>query len=896
MLADLLFRLRALLRRNGLEAELDEEMRFHFDRLVEKNMRSGLTRQEAARRARLTFGGIEQIKDECREARGVSFVETLQRDVLYSLRMLGKNPRFAVIAVLTIALGIGANTAIFSVIDAVLLRPLPYQDPASLVLVWETKEPDFDQHNTVSPPDFLDWQRQSTAFAGLVSIADERDNLTGSGEPEQVVVQLVSGNFFSLLGVNPVVGRGFTAEDGKPGKDKVVVISYGLWQERFAGSPAIIGRTIELNGHPQIIVGVAPGDFTSFIKHGSLTGGKPRLWAPFVFPPAFHDRQAVGRFLTVLGRLKPHVGLARARSEMAAVAARIAKEHPEENGHWNVNLVPLREEISGDLRPALLILSGAVALVLLIACANVAGLLLARAASRERELAIRTAIGASRGRIARQLLTESVLLALIGGALGVAAAFAGTNALLAASPENLLDLRSVAVDARVLVFAAAITLLAGMLFGFLPSYLSARTRIADTLKAGGGRSAGGGGRVGRLGRLGGRSTFVVAQMGLALVLLAGSGLLLRSFVRLMGVDMGFDPTRVLSFTVALPASRYASDPAHAAFFAQLLSRLGRLPGVRSASMNSCPPLSGLGSSTAVHILGQPVRALNDLPQAAVRVVGPDYFRTLGITLRSGRTFSAREMNEARHVVIVNQVFAERYLRGANALGRRAVIFMKSFTESDIEPSEIIGIVGSVREIGLDAAPEPTVYWPYPELVMSRMTILVRATTDPLALIAAARREVRQMDAQLPVASVSTMERIVADSLARSRFTMLLLGLFGGAALVLATVGVYGVIAYSVAQRTHELGIRLAIGAQRRDLLRLMLAQGTRLTLLGVGLGIAGALALTRLLARFLFGISATDPVSLAGAAILLAVVALGACWIPSRRAMRADPMAALRHD
>ncbi|HVT57128.1 MAG TPA: ABC transporter permease [Thermoanaerobaculia bacterium] len=889
MLTDLWIRLRALLRRKVVEAELDEELRFHYERQVEKNLRSGLTREEAVRQARLQIGGLDQVKEACREARGVGWAETLQRDLRYALRMLRRDPRFTSIAVLTLALGIGSTTATFSVIDAVLLRPLPYKDASRLVLAWETKEPDRSEHGTVTPPDFLEWQRQSTAFGGMAAVADERDNLTGNGEPEQVVVQLVTTDFFSLLGVQPVLGRSFTAEEVQPGKNRVVVLSYGLWQERFGGSPAIVGKTLEINGHRQTVVGVAPASFTWFIKRGALTAAKPRLWAPFVFPPSFHDRRQVGGFLTVVARLAPRVPLPRARSEMDAIAARIARDNPETNRHAGVNLVPLHEEIAGDLRPALLILLGAVALVLLIACANVSGLLLARAASREGEVAIRAAIGASRGRIARQLLTESLVLAAIGGTLGAAAAIVGTNVLLAASPENLLDLKSVGIDGRLLLFAAGVTLLAGLVFGCLPSYLSAHPRLADTLRQAAGRSPGGGRR--RLGH----SAFVVAQISLALVLCVGSGLLVRSFVRLLGVDPGFDPDRLLSFTVALPASRYGTDPARAAFFQQLLARTGRLPGVRSVSMSNIAPLAGQGPGTSVHILGQPARSLNDLPPAAVRVVGPEYFRTLGIPLRSGRAFSSVEMEQARHVVIVNRAFAEKYLPGENPLGKKAVIFMKSLEESGNEPSEIIGVAGDVHELGLDTAAEPTVYWPFPELVYSRMSILVRTATDPLALVADARREVRQLDPQLPLANVTTLQRLLGDSLARSRFTMLLLGLFGAAALALAAVGIYGVVTYSVAQRTHELGVRIALGAERRDLLRLVLEQGTRLTLLGIGAGIVGALAFTRLLASLLFGVGTTDPLTFAAVAVLLALAVLGACWIPARRAMRVDPMAALRH-
>jgi putative ABC transport system permease protein len=804
--------------------------------------------------------------------------------------MLRKNPGFTFVAVLTLALGIGANTAIFSVIDSVLLRPLPYKDSSSLVIVWESNARESSPHNTVAPPDFLDWQSQSDVFAGMTAIVDERDNLTGNGDPEQVIVQLVSANFFSLLGVNPAIGPGFSAENGQLGKGNVVVLSHALWKERFGGDPGLIGKTLLLNGHSQTVVGVAPQGFNWFIKDGSLTGAKPQMWSPFVFPERFRDRKEIGRFLTVVARLKPGVSRSQAQTQMETIAARLEQEYPDFNGHWGVNVVPLREQISGGLRPALLILLGAVAFVLLIACANVASLLLARAASREREMAIRTAIGASRWRIARQLLTESVLLAVTGGGIGVALAVWGTNALLAASSENLLDLRAISIDLRVLAFAAGATFLAGLLFGFLPSYISAHSSISETLKEGGrGSSAGKHSGIAR-------STFVVAQMGLALVLLAGSGLLIRSFIRLIGVDPGFDTGHLLTFKVTLPQSKYGTDQACMAFFQELLARISRLPGVRSVSMNSFPPLSGLGAATDVKLLSQPERQLSDLPVAAVRVVGPNYFGTMNIPLRAGRRFSELEMAEEKHVAIINQAFADKYLTGVNPIGQKAAIDMKSLVENESQPSEIIGVVGDVRQMGLDTAAEPTVYWPYPELVYTGMTILVRTSNDPRGQVSAVGRELHQMDPEQPMASVATMEQLLSDSLSRSRFTMLVLGVFAAIALLLAAVGIYGVIAYSVTQRTQEIGIRLALGAQRQDVLRLVLGQGTRLTLLGVGLGIVAALIFTRLMAILLFSISAADPLTFTVVSLLLFGVALLACYLPARRAMRVDPLIALRYE
>ena len=870
---------------------MDEELRAHFERQVEKLIASGLSREEATRKARLEFGGYEQLKEEIREARGVSLVDSLKRDVSYGLRILRKNPGFTAVAILTLVLGIGANTAIFSVINAVLLRPLPYTDPGSLVMVWESNSKVGNPHNTVSPPDYLDWKRQADGFSGMAAIFDQRANLTGGGLPEQIVLQDVSEDFFSVLGVNPILGPGFTPENGKEGHDDVVVLSYGFWKDRFAGDPGIVGKSVTINGHPLAIVGVAPQNFQWFIKDGSLTGGgKPQMWTPFAMPKAFAERKNVGRFLTVVARLKPGVSPLQAQSQMAGIAARIAEQFPDFNAYWGTNVVPLREQISGDLRPALLVLFAAVGLVLLIACANVSSLLLARAANRERELAVRTAIGASPWQIARQLLTESVLLAFIGGVIGIALAVWGTNAILAASPANLLDLRSISIDWRVLAFAAGVTLAAGLIFGFLPSFIASQSGTSETLKEGGrGSSA-------ARHRGYARNAFVLAQVCFALVLLAGSGLLIRSFIRLAGVDPGFDASHLLTFKVSLPRARYKDDPARLAFFHEFLGRVANVPGVRAVTMNSYPPFSGLGAGTAVHLLSQPTRSMGDLPDSLVRVVGANYFSTMQIPLRAGRDFSPEELAQERHVVIINQAFADKYLAGVNPLGQKAVIFMRSLEEDKNPACEIIGVVGDVRQIGLDTPSEPTVYWPHPELVYSEMAILVRTSVDPLAAVSAIRNELRQMDTELPMAAIASMDQLLGDSISRSRFTMLLLGIFAAIALVLASVGIYGVIAYSVAQRTQEFGIRMALGANRGDVLRLVLRYGTRLLLLGLALGLAASFVVTRLIATLLYGTSPTDPLTLTAVTILLALVALAACYIPARRATRVDPIVALRYE
>jgi putative ABC transport system permease protein len=888
MFSDLFFRLRSLFRHNTVEEEMNEELRFHFDQQVDKLMRGGMSRDEATRQARFTFGGEDKVREECREARGVGSVEMMLQDLHYGGRMLLKDPSFTLVAALTLALGMGATTAIFSVVDAVLLHPLPFRDPSRLVVVWENFFTLNHPHNVTAPANFLDWESQNTVFEGMTAMADTKANLTGSGDPQQVVVGNVTPGFLSVVGVSPILGSGFSPDNWKQGKDDVVLLDYGFWKERMGGDANILGKSIELNGKPVVVVGVAPKDFTLFIKDGTLTGSKPQMWSPWAVPKDWGDRkQGVGRYLTVLARMKPGVTIAQAQEQMSTIASRLQQEYPLTNAHWGATVVPIREQLSGDLRPALLTLFCAVGFVLLIACANVSSLLLARAAKREKEIAIRAAIGASRWRIARQLLTESVLLAGSGGALGLLLAFWGSRALLAAGPKDLLDLPYVTLNVRVLAFTAGVTMLSTIAFGFLPSFFCARPQIAESLKDEARSTPTAQGTLLR-------SLLVVAQMSLALVLLVGAGLLIRSFVRLAGVDPGFDPRNLLTFQVGLPQAKYPKDEGQMAFFREVLLRVGRLPGVRSVSMENFPPLTGTGSATGVHIMGQPKAGPADLPVSGVRVVGPDYFRTMGIPLLAGRSFDERESTEASHVVVVNQVFVEKYLRGENPIGKKISIYMHGDKFDDDHPSEIVGVCGAVHQTGLDSEAKPTVYWPIPELTYSRMTFLVRTSNDPAGLVPAIRRELRQINPELPMASVATMEQLLGDSLARSRFTMWLLGVFAAVALALTAVGIYGVISYTVAQRTHEIGIRMALGARSGNVLGLVLRQAVRLMIAGVGLGIVSALALTRLMSNLLYGVGAADPATFAAVVFTLLTVAFLASYVPARYATRVSPIVALR--
>lgn len=888
-LAKLSLRFRSLFRRRAADGELDSEFRFHLERQIAANISAGMTPGDARRAALGEFGGVEALKEECRDMRKINWLQDVAQDLRYGLRVLRKSPGFTAVALLTLALGIGANTAIFSVVDALLLKPLPYRDAGRLVMVWEHHSPSGDEHNVASPPDFLDWQAQNQAFASMAYFGDGRVNLTGGSEPQVVTVQYTSANFFDVFGVKTLLGHGFVPANATAGNDHVVVLSFGLWKERFGSSPAVVGSSIELSGAAYTVIGVASPDFDPFISEGSLTGDHAQLWTPFVFLPAYLDRTKVGRFLTVVARLKAGVSVPEAQSQMSVIAARLAAKYPAENGGWGVDLVPMREEVSGAMRPALLILLGAVGLVLLIACANVASLFLSRAASRKKEMAVRAALGATGWRIARQLFSESVLLALSGGALGVSVAIWGTDALLRSAPQKLLNLSAVPVDYRVLAFAAGAALLSGFLFGLLPSYTAAHAGISSSLQ-----ESSRGSSLNRRNRAI-HNALVVSEIALALILLAGSGLLIESFARLTHVNPGFDADHLLTFKLSLPATKYKTDPADIAFYRELLDKLTHLPGVRSVSMENLAPFNGVqdeGVATDVILPGQESVPEAKRPSTAVRVVGSDYFRTMRIPLVVGRAFSAAELVEEKHVVVINGTFARKYFPGANPIGQKITIDMK---DTNV-PSEIIGVVSDVHGADLGAAPWPTIYWPYPELAYSGMTIVMRTETNPLALVPPAREIVRSMDKDEPISNVATMDQLISDSVARSRFSTVLLAVFAGLAMVLACIGIYGVMAYATAQRRNEIGIRMALGAQRGDVLRLILTQGAKLALLGTGIGVAGGLILTRLLTSQLYGIAANDPLPFIAATVLLVTVALAACYMPARRATRVDPMVALRYE
>jgi putative ABC transport system permease protein len=805
-------------------------------------------------------------------------MQTLWQDLRYGARTLLKNPGFTLIAVLTLGLGIGANTAIFSVANTALLRPLPYQNPDELVMVWETAPKLGFPHNDVAPANFIDWRDQNQVFTQIAAFGGASLSLTGRGEPERIEGMRVSASLFPLLGVAPALGRVFTEQEDRSDAQGVIVLSHSLWQRRFGGDTGVIGQSLTLNNHSYTVIGVMPAHFR-------FPGREQEFWTPMAFEPD----EAAGRgdhYLSVAARLKPGVTRQQAQAEMDTIAARLQRQYPRTNTDQGVALVPLHEEFAGAIRKPLLILMGVVGFVLLIACANLTSLLLARATQRASELTIRAALGATRMRLIRQLLTESVLLALSGGAVGALLAIWGVDLLETLVPENLAQARGVVVDGRVLGFSAAVSLLTGVAFGLAPALQISKLNLTEALKEGGRSGAGSRGRL--------RGALVVGEIALSLVLLTGAGLMIKSFYRLTGVDPGFQPDKTLTMRMQLSGEKYGDSVKRRAFYDQMLQQLQSIPGVQSAGVITQLPLATQGLSFSFSLEGQPPLPSANLPQAAFRVISQDYFRAIGIPLMRGRSFTPQDTADAQAVVVINRTMAERFWPGQESLGKR---FKVGSSDSPNPWFVVVGIVGDVRQSSLDQVLKPEMYVSHLQdrrFFAIPRDLVVRTVGDPLAMAAAVRAEIWKLDKDLPLYRALTMEQMLSASVAGQRFNMLLLTVFAALALLLAAVGIYGLMSYATAQRTREIGVRLALGARASDVLRLVMKQGLILTISGVAAGLAGAFALTRVMTGLLFGVSATDPVTFTLIAALLTLVALLACWIPARRATKVDPMVALR--
>jgi len=872
-------RVRAVFDRNALNQELDEEVRFHIEHETQANIARGMKPEEAARQARMDFGGEQRVKEEYRAVRGDSFVESALQDARFGLRMLRRSPGFAVVAAITLALGLGANTAMFSVIDAVLLRPLPFADPDRLVRIIDANPSKGFHRFSSSPPNFIDWRAQAKSFTGMAASMGGTLTLSGSGDAQRLNALYVTPDFFGVLGVDAIIGRTFTTEEGTYGHDKAVILSSHLWQQSFGGDRNVAGRTLKLDGENYVVVGVAAPKFR--LNNNDVV-------VPLAFGPNV-AKQRGAHYLSVYARLKPGISLERANDEMKTIAARLAVAYPDKDSGWTAFVMQLHELVVGRVRPAMLILFGAVGFLALIACANVANLLLSRAVGRQREISVRTALGATRSRIMRQLLTESFILCVSGALLGMAIAAGGIHLLRLVGPINVPRLATVQLNTAVLAFTAGLTLLTTILFGILPALHASRVDVNVALKSAG-RGAAGSRESARP-----RKLLVLAEVSLSVMLLTGAGLLIRSFMRLSFTNPGVDTAHVLTFNLSLPQKKYATPERIRDFYDALLANLRALPGVKDAGAVNILPLSGDQNSSTFVIRGTLV-ADQDQPSAEQRVASRDYFRTMGIPLLRGRGFESGDRMGSPPVVLVSEAMARRFWPNGDALGHTITMGVRPGVSNADVGGEIIGIVGDVRDFGLEIEPAPTVYVLMDLPGTSDMNIVVRTSNDPAALVQSVRVAVAALDADIPVADPSPMETVLATSLEQRRFYMLLLSIFAAVALSLAGIGLYGVISYSVGQRTQEIGVRMALGATRGQVLTMILSEGLRMAATGIAAGIIGALALNRLMQGMLVGVSTTDATVFTVSALSITVIALAACYLPARRATAVDPVIALRYE
>src|SRR6266404_2246691 len=805
-------------------------------------------------------------------------METLLQDLRYTVRVLLKKPAFTAIVVLALAIGIGANTAIFSVVNAILLRPLPYKNFDRISMVWMDNPKLGVAEDWHSYPNYVDYKLQNQVYEDMAAFNNRSFNLTGVGDPIRILGAWNTASLFSVLGVEPLMGRVFTEEEEEPGKDLVVVLSNGLWRSRFGSNPNAIGQAISMNGANRIVIGVMPPGF-------SFPDKRTEVWVPLALSPQRKQARSVISYKAV-GRLKPGVSMAQARADMGAIAKRLDEQYSQSD--YGVNLVFLRDQETRTVKPALMVLLGAVAFVLLIACANVANLLLAQAAIREREIAIRLALGARRWRIVRQLLTESAVLGLVGGAAGLLMAVWGLNVLVALSPGDIPRFDQAGIDGRVLAFTLTVSLLTGLIFGLVPSLQASKPDLNNTLKEGGRGATGGAGGL----RV--RNLLVVSEIALSLVLLVGAGLLIRSFMRLQQFDLGFNPNNLATMRIQLPGTKYREPAQVDAFYKQLLERIESVPGVKSVGAISDLFLTDTPNSTNFSIEGRPVPIGADSIEVPLDSVSPGYFRAMGIPLLSGREFDDRDVRNSTPVVIVNETFVRRFFADEEPLGKRFVYGQSGPANNNW--ITIVGVVGDMRRTGFDRPVRPETFLPQSQNPSATLTIVARTAVDPVFLSNTLRGEVWAIDNDQSVYDLKSMDQTLSEMSSQRRFNMLLLGVFAALALTLAAVGIYGVMSYSVAQRTHEIGVRMALGARGTDVLGMVVRRGMVLALAGIGAGLIGAVALTRLLSSLLYGVSATDPLTFVVIPIVLSGVALGACFVPARSATKVDPMVALRYE
>jgi putative ABC transport system permease protein len=868
-------RVTGLFRKDWRDRELAAEFESHLQMHIDDNLRAGMSPEQARRAALVKFGGMEAARESVRETSRLLWFETALRDARYALRGLRLNPGFAATAILSLALGIGASVAIYTVGDNLLLRPLPYPEANQLVMLYEANPHHNFRHNVISPGNYFDWKAQSSSFSAIAGFFDFHLILGDGRRTEEVDAQAFSGELLPALRVQPVRGRIFTAREDKDDAH-VAVISYRLWQSWFGGDETIIGRQLQVNSRPFTVIGVLPSDFYFNTRSSDI-------WLPLGLNPAEDLRKTQGRWLRAMARLKPGVTLAQAQAEMSGIAQRLEIAYPEFDKGWGVDVVPLRDSFVGEVKTSLLVLLGAVTLLLCVACANVANLLLARYSARRREMAVRGALGAARGRLIRQLLTESVILGLVGGVLGILLAYFAVSGLVAMAPRELTRSVQIVFDLRIVAFAFLLSVLTSIIFGLAPSLMASPTDLNRALHEDSRQSTGSGNRL--------RTWLVALEIACSVALLAGAGLLFRSLVGLQRVDPGLDAHNVLTFRVTLPNQRYREPQKKIDFFARAAEKLGAVPGVRTASAVSYLPFNGLPAGTDVQIGGHPPAKPGESLGASIRTVLPGYFRAIGIPLLRGRDFTAADNVETTpHRFIVNETFVRKYLQGEEPIGKPISAWMNK----DNPFGEIVGVVGDVKEGTLDKGPEPTVYYIHSHLSYGEMVFVLRAENDPLALAEPARKVIQELDRELPVSQVRPMATVIRQTFARQEFSTVLLGGFSLASMLVAAIGIYGLLAYSVTQRTREIGVRVALGAEPGSIVRMVVASGARMVFAGAAGGLAAALALSGLMKSLLFGIGPRDPLTFLAAPTIFVIVALLAAYVPARRAAKVSPMEALR--